>query len=102
MRRKVFERVQEGAEQPVRFVRRILAGAAARATTQLDALEDALADEARRGVPVAVLVRDVVLHAGARVDFELDVLDGRAEARVDAAGVPAGLVRSVALGVVWQ
>lgn len=41
------------------------------------------------GGPAALLVGDVVLHAGARVDLELAVVDGPAQAGVVLAGVLA-------------
>lgn len=72
----------------------------------LDALAHEAPDERRRRVPRAVLVRDVVLDARARVDFELARVDRWTKTRVDMARIATGLVSRIALGIVlytsWQ
>lgn len=58
----VFECVEERAEEAVALVEVLLVAVRARASSRLDALADALPNEARRGVPSSLLVGDVILR----------------------------------------
>lgn len=95
--REILERVQERAEQPVRLVRRAFAArTAARASAEVDALSDQVAHEARRRRPPALFVREVVLHARARINLEFPRVDRSTQAWVDVSRVFARLVVGVA------
>lgn len=61
VRGKVFERVQERAEQAERLILVLLAPVAARLPADVDALLQEAPDERFRGIPVAGFVRDIVL-----------------------------------------
>src|SRR4051812_6174562 len=70
----------------------------------MDAASEAVAQEAGAGGPASVLVGNVVLHTGARIDLQLPGVDGPAEAlvilaRVFAIGVAQGVV-DVLLGTI--
>lgn len=90
--REILERVEESPEESVCLVVGGFSSAIAGATSKVDALQDPFANKARRGVPVSVLVRNVVLHARVRVDLKLDVLNRGPQTRVDPARISSWLV----------
>jgi hypothetical protein len=62
--REVLESVKKGSKKTVSFVCRRFAATVTSAPSEFDALEDALADELRGGLPPALLVGNVVLYEG--------------------------------------
>jgi len=87
----------EGTKQTQGLVLVLFSAALLVPAADVNALLEQASDERLGGVPVPVLVGDVVLHARARVDLELLRVDRTTQARVVLAGV---FPIAVTLGVV--
>lgn len=93
---EILQRMQALAEIAQGFAEVALGATSGILPSMVDAPGQALFNIHGAGIPVAPFVGDVVLHAGLRVDVQLDLADGRTEPGVMLASV---FIVGVVLGV---